>query len=113
MATLFLKVSSPLMLASKKNILSRKPLYNSTTCCSLAVTTSYTNEPSALCNGLRAESMPKHVAILMDRQRSGKGEDTHNDLGYDQVSVMDIARICIALGIKVLSIYPLCRPKVG
>ncbi|PWA94281.1 cis-prenyltransferase [Artemisia annua] len=92
--------------------MSRKTLYNSTTCCNLAVTTSYTNEPSALCNGLRAESMPKHVAILMDRQRrTGKGGDTHNDLGYGQVSLMDIARICIALGIKVLSIYPLCRPK--
>ncbi|PWA40165.1 cis-prenyltransferase [Artemisia annua] len=113
MVTLFLKMSSPLMLASKTtNILSRKPLYNSTTCCNLAVTTSYTNEPSALCNGLRAESMPKHVAILMDRQRrTGKAGDTHNDLGYGQVSLMDIARICIALGIKVLSIYPLSRPK--
>ncbi|KAK9065931.1 hypothetical protein SSX86_015333 [Deinandra increscens subsp. villosa] len=45
-------------------------------------------------HGLRAESMPKHVALFIDDDRVASRRVLH-----------DIARICCDLGIKVLSIY--------
>ncbi|GKB26177.1 dehydrodolichyl diphosphate synthase 2-like protein [Tanacetum coccineum] len=129
MDTFLLSTSSLSMFASRNNILpgsklirnpvtknrSRKPytLYD------YAITKSYLNTPSAsistkegnkaeleyqaLCNGLRAESIPKHVALLMDGQRRlAKESDLPHELSHSVgcPSLMDIARICCELRIK-------------
>nr|GEZ71926.1 dehydrodolichyl diphosphate synthase 2-like [Tanacetum cinerariifolium] len=134
------------MFASRNNILpgskltrnpvtknrSRKPysLYD------YAITKSYLNTPSAsistkegnkaeleyqaLCNGIRAESIPKHVALLMDGQRRlAKESDLPHELSHSVgcPSLMDIARICCELRIEVLSINTISKnihpPKGG
>ncbi|KAI3749897.1 hypothetical protein L2E82_20517 [Cichorium intybus] len=62
----------------------------------------------ALRTGLRAEAMPKHVAMFMDgHPKSGKARHLPPELGYgaDCRWLKDIARICCELGIRVLSVY--------
>ncbi|KAL4558350.1 hypothetical protein LXL04_036549 [Taraxacum kok-saghyz] len=143
MVTFTLKISATSMIASKTNILSiykliHKPSYFTTnrftkpySSYGLATTKSYKNAQSAsiadeersmtefenhaLRNGLRAEAMPKHVAMFMDGHwKSIKARDLPPELGYGagRRSLKEIARICCELGIRVLSVYTnFPRPK--
>ncbi|KAI3806312.1 hypothetical protein L1987_22211 [Smallanthus sonchifolius] len=127
MATFLLNISSPAF-TSKTNLLphyklSHKPFYSTPNISTkpfssynLVINKQYQNGPSAstaskevvevvnqvLHNNLRAEMMPKHVALIMER-----GRDLLPELGYSasRGSLVDVARICCELGIKVLSVY--------
>ncbi|KAI3760408.1 hypothetical protein L1987_50803 [Smallanthus sonchifolius] len=57
-------------------------------------------ENQVLHNNLRPEMMPKHVAMIMERERV-----LLREVGYSRRSLVDVARICCELGIKVLSVY--------
>nr|XP_043638252.1 (2Z,6Z)-farnesyl diphosphate synthase CPT6, chloroplastic-like [Erigeron canadensis] len=63
-------------------------------------------EYQALCNdGLQADLIPNHVALLMDCQKKNIGLENDKSIGCP--SLMDIARNCRELGVKVLSVYTL------